>query len=324
MTVKNALVVDDSKSARFAMRKFLESAGYQVETADSALEAYAALQARLPDVIFLDHVMPDIDGLEALGAIRQEARTAAIPIVLCSSHEDAEFVKNAQARGAVSVLLKPPSPQQIAEVLRQVEQPPVAARLAPAMPNRVQSIREPEVAIEQAVMKTLREAMPAAVSAPPALRVVASSLAPAVARVTAPVARPDALRAEMESRLEKITQALYADLADTRARLSHLDGDLRREDQIRAMIAEALDEQFAIVTRHFEARIASLRCDVDDLLSAQDARIAQLDSELRESVAAEAHAVSERVVMSAAARISDQIAASILNVLKPDLARASG
>ena len=321
MTIKTALVVDDSKSARFAMRKFLESAGYEVQTADSASEAYAVLRTQLPDVIFLDHVMPDVDGFEALTAIRQDARTSALPVVLCSSHEGPEFVQMARSSGAASVLLKPPSPQQIADALKEVELGVTAATPAQTAPNRVQPIREPEVAIEQAVMKTLREAMPGAV---PALRVVASSAQPAAPRVTPPVARPDALRAEMESRLQKITQALHAELAETRAQLRHLDGDLRREDQIAGMIAEALDAQFAIVTRQFEARLTSLRCEIDDLFAAQDLRIQRLGAELRESVGAEAHAVSERVVMSAAARISDQIAASILHVLKPDLARASG
>lgn len=325
MSTRTALVVDDSKSARFAMRKYLEAAGYKVLAAESAMEAYAALRGCVPDVVFLDHVMPDIDGFQAMTAIRATPATAAVPIVLCSSNEGAEFVETARGLGALAVLLKPPSPQQIGDVLRHVERPaePQSQAAAPdaaaaASPVKVQLIREPESQIESAVMKSLREALPVSPANPPSLRVVAGSTAPAP-RVGTPVARPDALRAEIEGRLQQITQTLFAELAEARAQLAHLDGDARRGDEIRALVAEALDEQFALVTRHFEARLSSLRCEIDDVLTAQNARIERLGSELREAVSVEAHAVSERVVMNAASRISDQIAESILNVLRPTL-----
>ena len=91
MNAKTALVVDDSKSARFAMRKFLESFGYQVDTAESAEDAYIYLRKKLPEVMFLDHIMPGTDGFEAIKAIKQNALTAGLPVVLCSSNEGDDF-----------------------------------------------------------------------------------------------------------------------------------------------------------------------------------------------------------------------------------------
>jgi len=171
MSTKTALVVDDSKSARFAMRKFLESFGYHVDTAESAEDAYIYLRKKLPEVMFLDHIMPGTDGFDAIKAIKQNALTAGLPVVLCSSNEGDDFLRQARACGAIDILQKPPSPDQIRSVLENLKRlhdaaPP--AVLAPGVPSKVQSIREPEVAIEQAVMKNLRDALPPASLAPPA------------------------------------------------------------------------------------------------------------------------------------------------------------
>lgn len=340
MSTKRALVVDDSKSARFAMRKFLEGNGYQVETAESAEEAYAFLNKNQPDVIFLDHVMPGIDGLDALRTLKQDTRTSALPVVLCSSNEDVDFAKQARARGAMDVLLKPPSSQQISQVLKQLNAPivmppavsskaaekkpasdvPVAA--APAPTSKVQPIRIPESAIEQAVLKTLREAItanpPSAAAASPSRpSPVLSSHLGGVPNLQLPPPRPDALREEMERRLQKITQDLYVQLAETRAQLAHLDGELRREPQMRNAINEVLNEHIGALSQHFEMRANKLRGELDELLQAQNNRIEQLNAELREAIATQAQAISERVVLSAASRISDQIAESILKALKP-------
>jgi len=340
MSTKRALVVDDSKSARFAMRKFLEGNGYQVETAESAEEAYAFLNKNQPDVIFLDHVMPGIDGLDALRTLKQDTRTSALPVVLCSSNEDVDFAKQARARGAMDVLLKPPSSQQISQVLKQLSAPivmppaasskaaekkpasdvPVAA--APAPTSKVQPIRIPESAIEQAVLKTLREAITAnppsaTTTAPSRPSPVLSSHLGGVPNLQLPAPRPDALREEMERRLQKITQDLYVQLAETRAQLAHLDGELRREPQMRDAVNEVLNEHIGVLSQHFEMRANKLRSELDELLQAQNNRIEQMNLELREAIATQAQAISERVVLSAASRISDQIAESILKALKP-------
>ncbi|MES2886310.1 MAG: response regulator [Pseudomonadota bacterium] len=149
---KTALVVDDSKSARFALRKFLEGFNYKVETAESAADAYRILGGMLPEVIFMDHIMPGTDGFEALRVLKSEARTAKVPVVICSSNEGEDFIAQARARGASDVLQKPPSPEQLAGVLAslsshsvnysatpppQMAEHPLAMTLAPTlMPSR--------------------------------------------------------------------------------------------------------------------------------------------------------------------------------------------
>lgn len=114
---KTALVVDDSKSARFALRKFLEGFDYTVEVAEDANQACQRLVDWRPDVIFMDHIMPGIDGFEALRMLKADPKTSSIPVVLCSSNEGEAFCAEARACGATSVLPKPPSPQQLQQIL---------------------------------------------------------------------------------------------------------------------------------------------------------------------------------------------------------------
>lgn len=355
MNTKRALVVDDSKSARFAMRKFLEGNGYLVETAESAEEAYVALNKSKPDVIFLDHVMPGVDGLEALNTLKKDTRTASLPVILCSSNEDNNFARQAREFGALDVLLKPPSSQQIAQVLKrlpEIAEPPVLVSPKPVSapvpasvsaavrgaaqpssadtspPAKVQPIRVPEAAIEQAVLKTLRDALPAATSHSPqkkqegvatgsAVKAGASHLG-GIPGLQPPSPRGEALREEMERRLQKITQDLYVQLAETRAQLAHLDGELRREPQVRDAIAEVLNEHFGGMSQHFELRLARLRGEFEAMLHEQNRRIEQLNSELQTAIATQTQAIAEQVVFRAAANISDQIAESILRALKPN------
>ena len=337
MSTKTALVVDDSKSARFAMRKFLESFGYQVDTAESAEDAYIYLRKKLPEVMFLDHIMPGTDGFNAIKAIKQNALTAGLPVVLCSSNEGDDFLRQARACGAIDILQKPPSPEQIRSVLdnlKRLQETTPPALLTPAAPNKVQSIREPEVAIEQAVMKNLRDALPPAAlsptpapvaapmaAAPPQQRLgsVRDELRAHAPREEAPP-RQDALREEMEGRLRKITQDLFVQIAGIKAEIAHVEAASRggRDDEhLRSLALGAVEPQLDNLSRNLENLLSRLRGDIDQLLAVQNQRIDQLSQSLREAVIEEAHAVSERVMMSAAQRISDQIAESILRVLKP-------
>lgn len=117
---KTALVVDESRSDRYAMRKLLESAGYTVDTTESAQDAYVYLQRRHPQVIFLDHQMSGSDGLEVLRALKNDIESADIPVVLCSTQQQESFHQTAREAGAVAVLPKSPDAHQIKALLRQL------------------------------------------------------------------------------------------------------------------------------------------------------------------------------------------------------------
>ena len=117
MAVKHVLLVDDSKSARLVLRRLLEKSSLEVDLAESAEEALDYLQDKQPDVIFMDHMMPGMDGLEATKLISTNPKTHGIPVVMCTSKEGEAFSAEAKAHGAVEVICKPPKPNIVSKIL---------------------------------------------------------------------------------------------------------------------------------------------------------------------------------------------------------------
>lgn len=120
MPIRHVLVVDDSKSARLMLRKILQNLGMTVDTADSAEEALDYLRKEKPDVIFMDHTMPGMDGLTALRRIRSEPATAAIPAAMYTSKDEPAYRNEAHAAGAVDVLTKPATPEALSALLERM------------------------------------------------------------------------------------------------------------------------------------------------------------------------------------------------------------
>lgn len=120
--IQHALVVDDSKSARFMLCKMLERSGLRVDSSVSAEEALAYLADHSPDVIFMDHMMPGMDGLEATRTIKQDPRLANIPVVLFTSKEGPQYRREASESGAEDVLPKPPTADAVATLLARLSE----------------------------------------------------------------------------------------------------------------------------------------------------------------------------------------------------------
>jgi len=120
MASKCALIVDDSRTARQALGEMLTANHLRVETAGTAEEALDYLSRSRPDVIFMDHMMPGMDGLQAVKAIKTNPATATIPIMMYTSQEGELYVGQARALGAVGVLPKQIKPVQVSEVLRSL------------------------------------------------------------------------------------------------------------------------------------------------------------------------------------------------------------
>ncbi len=120
MAIKRALVVDDSRSARLILRRLLEKHGLDVATAESAEQALEYLQDKRPDAIFMDHTMPGMDGLQAVKAIKNDPKTAMIPVMMYTAKEGELYVGQARALGAVGVLPKQVEPAELFKVLQRL------------------------------------------------------------------------------------------------------------------------------------------------------------------------------------------------------------
>ncbi len=102
--MKRILVVDDEMQITRVLSTALRAAGYQVATAANGLEAWTAIEERMPDMVITDLVMPQMNGLELTEAVRRISRT---PILVLSVREaEATKVKVLDA-GADDYLTKP-------------------------------------------------------------------------------------------------------------------------------------------------------------------------------------------------------------------------
>lgn len=103
--MKKILLVEDSKFLRLAMERALVRAGYELCSAADGEEALRTAQVKLPDLILLDMLLPKMSGLDVLKALKKDATTKAIPVVVISGMTE----KNAarlQEDGAAGFLEK--------------------------------------------------------------------------------------------------------------------------------------------------------------------------------------------------------------------------
>ena len=143
MAISHALVVDDSKSARFSLKKLLQKINIQVEFAASAEDALMYLDSKLPDIIFMDHLMPGMDGFEATQAIKSKEEWQHIPVVMCTSKEGQEYRDMAHQLGVIGILPKPASMKEVNDVLAKVggvSEPALAADNVELAPSKVKEI----------------------------------------------------------------------------------------------------------------------------------------------------------------------------------------
>ncbi len=110
------LLVDDSRLARAAMRDILEAAGYQnIVEATSAAEAFGLLGLGKPgvaerpavDLVLLDGVLPDMDGISACRMIKADERLARVPVIMVTAREGLGNLSDAFAAGVMDYIAKP-------------------------------------------------------------------------------------------------------------------------------------------------------------------------------------------------------------------------
>jgi len=108
-----ALIIDDSPTVIAVFRKILRSAGYEVLEALSAEQGIAIARNEHPDLIFLDIVLPGMNGFAALRTMRKDPLTWEIPIIMISGNEQATEQFYADRIGADDFMKKPFSRHEV-------------------------------------------------------------------------------------------------------------------------------------------------------------------------------------------------------------------
>jgi len=106
-TKKTIMVVDDNPDIITIVKTILEGKGYQVLSASSGQELLNLLTDRKPDLIILDIMMPEMDGLEVLGRLKAVTETASIPVILLTAKVQYEDVLGGYKLGADYYITKP-------------------------------------------------------------------------------------------------------------------------------------------------------------------------------------------------------------------------
>jgi DNA-binding NtrC family response regulator len=111
------LVIDDEPAARFGIRDFLESHGYEVDEARDHASAEEAFRERRPDAVILDYLLPDGDTLDLL--VKFKGIDPGVPVLILTAHGTIDLAVKATKLGADQFLTKPIDLPQLLLLLRQ-------------------------------------------------------------------------------------------------------------------------------------------------------------------------------------------------------------
>lgn len=107
MSIRNVLIVDDSKTELMYLSDMLKKAGFAVTTAENAEDAQRKLDQGKPDLILMDVVMPGQNGFQLTRAISRDPRFTDVPIIMCTSKNQETDRVWGMRQGARDYITKP-------------------------------------------------------------------------------------------------------------------------------------------------------------------------------------------------------------------------
>lgn len=119
----SVLVVDDDPMKRQLLRLILERAGFGVAEAADGLEALLSLDNEVPDLMTLDVMMPQMDGFVVCERVRQNPKTAELPIIMVSARADGGSIREGLAAGANRYLPQPVMPDKLISTVNELLPP---------------------------------------------------------------------------------------------------------------------------------------------------------------------------------------------------------
>ena len=114
------LLVDDYSDAREMYSEYLKFSGFNVVEATNGVEALQRALDSSPDIILMDLSLPVMDGWEATRRLKQDARTARIPVVALTGHALSGIFEGAKSVGCDAFVTKPCLPEDLVQQIRHV------------------------------------------------------------------------------------------------------------------------------------------------------------------------------------------------------------
>ena len=113
------MIIDDSKAIRHAAEALLTKAGCTVVTATDGFDSLAKIIDHSPDLIFIDIMMPRLNGYQTCTLIKQNQKLQAIPVIMLSSKDSLFDRAKGKIAGSDQYLTKPFTKQQLLETISQ-------------------------------------------------------------------------------------------------------------------------------------------------------------------------------------------------------------
>jgi len=293
MSAHKVLLVDDSKSARYALRLLLKKHDLEVDTAESAEVALEKIKTDLPDAIFMDHLMPGMNGFEALETLKADSRTQHIPVVMCTSNDEEHYQRQAREKGALGILSKPADQAKLGEMLSAIE----AAMGSPETP----AAAEPKPAQQAASAATPSTARPEADGAAIAARVKGQ-----IHYILQTEVKPY-VNMTVDSRMEELEAELAERLlSSTAARLEEwTDSSMNRVSEVAAQAGSEASAR--AVQGQMDGEIAKLRDDLVRMETDHAQKVVQKISQeiLPELIQSKMDGIEQQLFNQLDARIED-------------------
>ena len=152
-----ALVVDDSRLARYVLSGMLERLGFDVRTVDSAEAALRHVSESRPHIVFMDPLLPGMQGLQAVRKLRDRPDTAHLRIVMYTSQDTDLFAEVARAAGADDVFVKAADSGKLEGILERLELLPSRVNVSGESGNVVSLPRRHEPSAGESRLEDLLE-----------------------------------------------------------------------------------------------------------------------------------------------------------------------
>lgn len=120
MSDKNILIIDDSNTNLVLLESLFKRNGYKVFSAVNGKEGLNLMEKNIPDLIFLDLKMPQVDGFEFIRLLKKNTGWANIPVVILSAISDKETMIRSIEMGVIEYLTKPLDIEKVMQLTKNI------------------------------------------------------------------------------------------------------------------------------------------------------------------------------------------------------------
>jgi DNA-binding response OmpR family regulator len=113
------LVIDDDITIRTLLGSTLTNKGFNVISAENGHKGLELAKAQDIDIILLDWMMPEMDGIEVLTELKHDGDTEDIPVIMLTSKEKGGDVELANSKGAIDYIIKPFKLHEVSEMVQK-------------------------------------------------------------------------------------------------------------------------------------------------------------------------------------------------------------